>query len=301
MKKFSAVLFVLLPLSLFAQNAQNYVPTITTANMDSASNKVANLQSCFGTDSTALFDELYILGRTWQERVYTDYYKSTNISVAAFDALPAEEKELPDEAQYARDNNGSWVIGVNTTYRRRVKEVIERCEPEGFMFIGCIGGGHGDWYTYRTIRDTIQTVNDTNLPENKIGAAEKDTFEPQSTCNGQYTSLIRYCTYYSWVDASGNDVSSPVVYETKIDTLGVLVQKINTIQFNPSYNRGELRPYDSAIERISATETVTVEGALGAGNERQGEWYVDEVEDEVFYTAVKDTVYTTYISIWKCF
>lgn len=298
MKRFSAVLFVLLPLSLFAQNAQNYAQTITTANMDSASNKVANLQSCFGTDGTALFDELYILGRTWQEKIYQDYYKSTNISVAAFDALSAEEKELPDEAQYARDNNGSWVIGVNTTYRRRVKEVIERCDPKGAMIwfpvVGeqCIGGGHGDWEMYRTVSDIIEEVNDTNLPENKIGAAEKDTFDPQSTCDGQYTSQIRYCTYYSWVDASDNDVSSPVVYETKIDTLGVLVQKINTIQFNPSSNRGELRPYNSAIERVSATETVTVEGALGAGSERQGEWYVDEVEDEVFYTAVKDTVYT---------
>ena len=290
MKKFSAVLFVLLPLSLFAQN---YAQTITTANMDSASNKVANLQSCFGTDDgTALFDELYILGRTWQERIYQDYYKSTNISVAAFDALSAEEKELPDGAQYARDNNGSWVIGINTTYRRRVKEVIERREPKGLWLGFCLGGGLGNWDEYRTERDTIEEVNDTNLPENKIGAAEKDTYEPQSTCNGQYTSQIRRCTYYSWVDASGNDVPGPVVCETKIDTLGVLVQKINTIQFNPSYNRGELRPYDSAIERISATETVTVEGALGAGNERQGEWYVDEVEDEVFYTAVKDTVYT---------
>ena len=71
MKKFSAVLFVLLPLSLFAQN---YAQTITTANMDSASNKVANLQSCFGTDDgTALFDELYILGRTWQEKQWDNY------------------------------------------------------------------------------------------------------------------------------------------------------------------------------------------------------------------------------------
>lgn len=295
MKRFSAVLFVLLPLSLFAQN---YVQTITTANMDSASNKVANLQSCFGTDDTALFDELYILGRTWQEKQWDNYYSTTSISLADFDALPAEEKELPANVEYVPDADGAWVKGTIARYRYREIKIRQRQVYKNLIGTCFLG-------KYRRVDDEVLSTIDypTNEPSKPANVNENGIWilDTKASAGCDQNDKIREVIKYVWLnpDESENNGSVPQVFEYITgDTLGVLVQCKNINEFNLSNGYGELRPYNSAMERISATEIATIEGALGAGNERQGEWYVDEVEDNVFLDG-RSGVYYTVMSYLK--
>lgn len=303
MKRFSAVLFVLLPLPLFAQN---YAQTITFANMDSASNKVANLQSCFGTDGTALFDELYILGRTWQEKQWDNYYSTTSISLADFDALPAEEKELPANVDYVPDVDGAWVVGTINQYKYLEIKVRER-QVYRKLSIKCSWWPSG----YERVDDVVigvpveHVVLEPTKPDKKWVTPNvdegSDTWwlsnenSSENCKEKEYNDKIREYIKYVWVNPDGSQSASetaPIFKTVYGDTIGVLVQRKNAVQFNTSSGRGELIPYNSAIERISATETVTVPGALGAYNERQGEWHVDNVKDNVFLNGEADTIYT---------
>lgn len=302
MKRFSAVLFVLLPLSLFAQN---YVPTITFANMDSASNKVADLQSCFGTDRAPLFDELYILGRTWEEKRWNNAYSNAgDLSPDEYAALTPDDFEgITENHEIVKDpvDDVYWVFYNGPQYQYCIETYkVERYYTDRFL---CLSVKENDKNVGVVKRDYIPvSESDKNIID--LGAyevldnafVEEDNPQNESDCGR--TTLSRLVTEAYWVDAKGNRVDNAVIVSTERDTVGILVRCKNINEFNKRSGYGELRPYNSAMERISATEIATIEGALGADNERQGEWYVDEVEDNVFLDG-RSGVYYTVMSYLK--
>lgn len=295
--------------------------TITNANK--ANNGIADLSSCFGTDNSALFDYVYVLGRTWRERQTRNKFIAvgniSDMSVEEFEAIPETQKEgITSSMEYAPDEDGCWIVSAYKDYILRKHSYTEirtfsRSGGTGFLDkILCAtasyttrASDYKESWEYTTYRvptgGTIPTKPDDDVDQAKYYQASvthNGTTYATIACNGSHQVELQDYVKYDWVTAQSSTATgyaTPKVAASGETVIGVLVKRQNLLEHNVvTYSGqpcGEPKPDNAAIERVvngSANNKVVIDGELGAYNERNGIWVRDEVCDRQFFDGLAD-------------
>lgn len=274
-----------------------YPQTITSDN--SIITDIANLSNCFDGQGNALFDDLYIYGRIWQERQDTNYFALPNTN--SLEAIKShindidfnnivQDKHNPQLFWYLEPTSYRNVLITKTTY-------LMHHEPQKDNF--------GNTTCIQTSiplsqPDTQQIIslpyNDT-LPDSTITILSQ-----YDSCSCSWTTsqgyVVRNYYDYEFISTSYHWIDQP---DTILDTIGCIVMRLNRQIFNPHIEgtervaMGELKYIDGATEWISPYDTAFIPNAPGGGKEAvRMYWQTDTIQDTFYWPKGidKDTVYT---------
>ena len=255
-----------------------------------------NFRNCF-SDSTPQFDELYVIGRIWQERQDTGYIQQTGITLESLKKKKSDinlDNILPDN----RRSNMLWYV-----------EPQIRCSVEVVQTFSTV--------TYQSVTDKFGNTTCEPLIYNSIIADStrylylnytdslpptvSDVIARADTCSCRWITsqgfAVRDYYNYDYHTVSYRWIGQP---DTVIDTVGCVVMKLNRQFFNTHYEgqqsaaMGELKYIDGATEWISPTDTAFIPGAPGGGQRvAYMTWMPDTVQD-TFYWNPKYSFDTTY-------
>ena len=279
--------------------AKNIYPSKIDAGNDVIPG-IADLSHCFDKDGQPLFDELYVIGRIWQERQDTNFLTFPNIDRKQLIERDNLSDINPDYVvQDTSQRNLLWYVEPQTRCSAEVRQTYYRveyhavtdkfgnttCEPE---------------YIDSIITDSTKYLYldySGTLPDSaSYIVAKADTSSCRWTTSQNF--VVREYFNYDYISTSYHWTGEP---ETHNDTTGCVVMRINRQVFNPHLEgsektpTGELRYVNGATEWISPTDTAFIAGAVGGGTHiAKMIWQPDTIKDSFYWNPdyPRDTLYT---------
>ncbi len=261
---------------------------------------IADLSHCFDSDGQPLFDDLFIIGRIWQERQDTNFLVASNTNKQQL----IESNHLIDinpdyVVQDSLQHNLLWYVEPQTRCSAEIRQTYYAVEYYA------VTDKFGNTTCEQVYRDSVIADSTVYLYLNYSDPLPDSTSRivaQTDTCSCRWTTsqnfVVREYFNYDYVVTSYHWIGEP---ETQTDTVGSVVMRINRQIFNPhseGMNKtptGELRYIDGATEWISPTDTAFIPDAVGGGTLVANMiWLPDTIQDTFYWDSnyPRDTQYT---------